>query len=272
MKISKETFDRVLEFVQKFPHYCIGSNADLPIVGGSILSHDHFQSGNYAFAMDNAPIENRFKVKGYEDIEAGIIKWPMSVIRLKGDDRSKVSELADYIFNKWKLYSDIEVEIAAFTDGVPHNTITPIARRTGTQYELDLALRNNRTSSEHPDGIYHPHQNLHHIKKENIGLIEVMGLAVLPARLKDELEQLSVYLVNPEKEDEMKHVEELEKHLNWYFEIKEKYKDISKENVMDILKREVGLKFTDVLKDAGVFKRDKKGKEAFMKFLRTLSD
>jgi UDPglucose--hexose-1-phosphate uridylyltransferase len=271
MKISKETFDRLLEFVEKFPHYFIGSNADLPIVGGSILSHDHFQGGNYEFAMARAPIEYRAEVKGFDGIEVGIIKWPMSVIRIRGNDRKKLSRLAEFILNKWKEYSDEEVDIISHTKEIPHNTITPIARRRKGLFELDLVLRNNRTSDEYPDGIFHPHKELHHIKKENIGLIEVMGLAVLPARLKTELEKISYYLVNPNMKKDLENDKDLEKHIDWYYELKEKYDNITRENVDEIIKKEVGLKFAKVLEHAGVFKRDEKGKRAFIKFLEFLN-
>jgi UDPglucose--hexose-1-phosphate uridylyltransferase len=270
MKISKKTFERILEFVEKFPHYFIGSNADLPIVGGSILSHDHFQGGNYEFAMAKAPIEDKFEVKGFEEIQAGVVKWPMSVIRLRGENRIRLSSLANHILSKWKEYCDEEVGILAYTKDIPHNTITPIARKRDGVFELDLVLRNNRTSEQYPDGIYHPHKELHHIKKENIGLIEVMGLAVLPPRLQDELERLAYYLVNREKEEELKTEEYLQKHLNWYFEIRGKHIEISENNVIDILKREIGLKFTAVLEHAGVFKRDKKGKDGFFKFIQSI--
>jgi UDPglucose--hexose-1-phosphate uridylyltransferase len=270
MKISKESFDRILEFVDKFPHYFIGSNADLPIVGGSILSHDHFQGGHYEFAMAKATLEYKFKIAGFEDVEAGIVKWPMSVIRIKATDRERLSKLAEHLLNSWKEYSDEEVEILPYTKDTPHNTVTPIARKREGIFELDLVLRNNRTNEKYPDGIYHPHQELHHIKKENIGLIEVMGLAVLPARLKDELEKLAYYLVNKTKEEQLKNQEELQKHLNWYSQIVERYEDISEANVMDILKKEVGLKFAAVLEHAGVFKRDEKGKEAFIKFTKSI--
>ena len=270
MKISKDGFERILEFVDKFPHYFIGSNADLPIVGGSILSHDHFQGGHYEFAMAKAPIENNFKIAGFEEIEAGIVKWPMSVIRLKATDRKKLLALAAQILSKWREYSDEEVGVLAYTKNTPHNTITPIARKREGIFELDLVLRNNRTNEEYPDGIYHPHQELHHIKKENIGLIEVMGLAVLPARLKDELEKLAYYLINKSEEAQLKNQEELIKHLNWYAEILEKYQDISEANVTEILKKEVGLKFAAVLEHAGVFKRDEKGKRAFLNFAKSI--
>jgi UDPglucose--hexose-1-phosphate uridylyltransferase len=271
MKISKETFDRLLEFVEKFPHYFIGSNADLPIVGGSILSHDHFQGGNYEFAMAKAEIEHEFAVKGFEEVKAGIAKWPLSVIRIKGNDRRKLSDLACYILNKWKSYSDKSVDIISHSKDTLHNTITPIARKRNELFELDLVLRNNRTSKEYPLGIFHPHQELHHIKQENIGLIEVMGLAVLPARLVDELKKLSYYLLNPEEEKKLKEDEELKKHVNWYYELKEKYRSFSSNSVDEILKREVGLKFATVLEHSGVFKRDKKGKDAFLKFIAYLN-
>ncbi|MGK0465992.1 UDP-glucose--hexose-1-phosphate uridylyltransferase [Clostridium sp.] len=270
MKISKKTFERVLEFVDKFPHYFSGSNADLPIVGGSILSHEHFQGGNYEFAMAKAPVEETFKIKGYENEDLGIVKWPMSVIRLRGDNRGRLSSIAEVILNKWKKYSDEVVDIIAYTDDVPHNTITPIARKRDGHFEIDLVLRNNRLSEKHPDGIFHPHSELHHIKKENIGLIEVMGLAVLPPRLKSELEKLAYYLVNRENEQELYKEEGLKKHLAWYLEILNKYDDITENNVMDILKREVGLKFTVVLEHAGVFKRDENGKNAFIRFIDSL--
>ncbi|EOD00901.1 UDP-glucose--hexose-1-phosphate uridylyltransferase [Caldisalinibacter kiritimatiensis] len=272
MKISKDTFDRLLEFVEKFPHYFIGSNADLPIVGGSILSHDHFQGGNYEFAMATAPLEHTTTIDKFEDIEVGIVKWPMSVIRLRGNDRHKLSELADFILGRWKKYEDLELDILSHTDNIPHNTVTPIARRRDELFELDLVLRNNRTSKEHPYGIFHPHEELHHIKKENIGLIEVMGLAVLPARLKTELEQLSYYLLNPTKEKKLIENENLMKHIDWYHEIKDKYDDITEGNVDEILRKEVGLKFLQVLEHAGVFKRDDKGKKGFIKFIDSLKE
>lgn len=265
MKISKYTFDRLLEFVERFPHYFIGSNADLPIVGGSILSHDHFQGGNYEFAMAKAPIEKSFTFISHPDIKVGIVKWPMSVIRLKGNIKNEVSEIAGIILNRWKNYSDEEIEILSHTDDVPHNTITPIARRRGEDFELDLVLRNNRNSSEYPLGIFHPHDEVHHIKKENIGVIEALGLAVLPPRLKLELEELSKYLLDSKLD--IRGEDSLDKHLNWYNCLKSKYQDINENNVDDILKEEVGIKFATALKHAGVFKRDAKGKEAFIKFI-----
>lgn len=270
MKISKETFDRLLEFTEILPHYFIGSNADLPIVGGSILSHDHFQGGNYEFAMAKSPVEKSYKVKEFENINIGIVKWPMSVIRLNGPCREEVSILGEIILNKWKKYSDGSVDILANSNGEPHNTVTPIARRRGEMFELDLVLRNNRTSEEYPLGIFHPHNEVHHIKKENIGLIEVMGLAVLPARLIDELDELKKCLLDQSLNIRAK--EELEKHMDWYKEIKEKYDSINEENVDAILKEEVGKKFALVLEHAGVFKDTEEGRRAFEKFIKTLSD
>ncbi|MCB2288195.1 UDP-glucose--hexose-1-phosphate uridylyltransferase [Clostridium sp. CS001] len=269
MKISKETFKRLLDFVQQYPHYIIGSNADLPIVGGSILSHDHFQGGNYEFAMAKAPIETEFKVEGFEGATIGRVKWPMSVIRIKGHEKEILVDLAYYILNNWKGYSDESVDVIAFTNEIPHNTITPIARRRGDAYELDLVLRNNRTSDKYPDGIFHPHQELHHIKKENIGLIEVMGLAVLPSRLKTEIKELNYYLLNKNKIDEMDNSKELMKHKKWALQLIYKYSDIMQENVDEIIKKEIGIKFTEVLEHSGVFKTDVKGIEAFNKFIKS---
>ncbi len=270
MRISKETFDRVLEFVEKFPHYFIGSNADLPIVGGSILSHDHFQGGNYEFAMTKAPIETNFEFDGYTDIEAGIVKWPMSVVRLRGRDRLRVSELAEIILEKWKNYSDDDVEIISRTGDILHNTVTPIARRSGVLFEIDIVLRNNRINGIYPLGIFHPHSEVHHIKKENIGLIEVMGLAVLPARLREELESLVQYLINPKLD--IGKEESLEKHIGWFEVIKENYSDINEYNVNEIIRNEVGKKFMAALEYAGVYKRDEEGKRAFIKFLESTNE
>ena len=268
MKISKETFERLLEFTEKLPHYFVGSNADLPIVGGSILSHDHFQGGNYEFPMAKAPIEQEFKFGKYPNVEVGIVRWPMSVIRLKGKSRFELVELAEIILDKWKGYSDRDVEILSYTGNESHNTITPIARRRGEAFELDLVLRNNRTSNRHPMGIFHPHDEVHHIKKENIGLIEVMGLAVLPARLKEELENLAQYLIDGKLKIEGEEL--LEKHIQWFNSIKENYSDINKDNVNGILKKEVGNKFMTVLEHAGVFKCNEKGRVAFIKFLQAI--
>lgn len=267
MKIEKETFMKLFDFVKLFPHYFIGSNADLPIVGGSILSHDHFQGGHYTFAMAKAPIEKHFEVKGFEDVESGIVKWPLSVIRLRSKDEKRLIELGTHILNAWRGYTDEEAFVFAETDGEPHNTITPIARKVGEIYELDLTLRNNITTEEHPLGLYHPHAEYHNIKKENIGLIEVMGLAVLPSRLKQELETLAEYIVEGKdiSENEM-----IEKHTKWVEKFLPKYDTITKENVMDILKEEVGIVFTKVLEDAGVYKCTEEGRTAFARFLNTL--
>lgn len=267
MKIEHDTFVKLFQFVEQFPHYFVGSNADLPIVGGSILSHDHFQGGNYEFAMAKAPVENEFRVKGFEDIKAGIVKWPMSVIRLSHTDYNRIIELADVILSKWRSYTDEAAFIFAETDGEPHNTITPIARKRGDNYELDLVLRNNITTQEHPLGVYHPHAELHHIKKENIGLIEVMGLAVLPSRLKSELELLADAII---AKKDIRADETLEKHADWVDEIIPKYDNITEENVMEILQKEVGIVFGKVLEHAGVYKRDKDGQAAFMRFISCL--
>lgn len=268
MKIEHDTFVKLFNFVEQFPHYFVGSNADLPIVGGSILSHDHFQGGNYEFAMAKAPVEREFTVKGFEDIKSGIVKWPMSVIRLSHADYNRIIELADMILTKWRGYTDEDAFIFAETDGEPHNTITPIARKRGDNYELDLVLRNNITTEEHPLGVYHPHAELHHIKKENIGLIEVMGLAVLPSRLKSELEMLADAIVAGE---DIRKNEVLEKHADWVDEFMPKYEGkVTKENVMGIIQNEVGIVFGKVLEHAGVYKRDAKGQEAFERFIKTL--
>ena len=265
MKISKQTFTRLLAFVHQYPHYFVGSNADLPIVGGSILSHDHFQGGFHDFPMAKAEIEQKFESRQYPDVVVGIVKWPMSVVRLQSTNRQSIVELADHILQVWKGYSDHEVEIHAYTDDTPHNTITPIARRNGELFELDLVLRNNRTSDEHPFGIFHPHAEVHHIKKENIGLIEVMGLAVLPGRLLEELKLLADALVSHDFRNE-----EIAKHLEWAERLKQKYEVINEENVHTILKDEVGIVFSNILEHAGVFKRNDKGNEAFVKFIENV--
>jgi UDPglucose--hexose-1-phosphate uridylyltransferase len=267
MKIEHNTFVKLFNFVEQFPHYFVGSNADLPIVGGSILSHDHFQGGNYEFAMAKAPVEKEFSVNGFEDIKSGIVKWPMSVIRLSHPDYNRIIELADVILLKWRGYTDEAAFIFAETDGEPHNTITPIARKRGENYELDLVLRNNITTAEHPLGVYHPHAELHHIKKENIGLIEVMGLAVLPSRLKSELEMLADAIISGE---DIRANETLEKHADWVEEFLPKYDNVTRDNVMDIIQKEVGIVFGKVLEHAGVYKRDEAGLEAFMRFIDTL--
>ncbi len=263
MKVDRSTFQKLLDFVALFPHYFLGSNADLPIVGGSILSHDHMQGGCYTFAMERAPIEEPLSFVGFEGIEAGIVRWPMSVIRLRGDDKETLVALADKILLAWRGYSDEAAFVFAETDGEPHNTITPIARMSGGLFELDLVLRNNITTAEHPLGVYHPHAELHNIKKENIGLIEVMGLAVLPARLKDEMEKLAkVILANKDPRE----LPELEKHAAWYDAFKDDY-TFTDENVDGILKAEIGKTFVKVLEDAGVYKRTHEGREAFLRFV-----
>lgn len=267
MKIDRSAFAKLLEIVKVFPHYFVGSNADLPIVGGSILSHEHFQGGNYEFAMAKAPIETEFSVDGYEDIKCGIVNWPMSVIRLNSATPEKIVDLADKILTKWRAYTDESAFIFAETDGVPHNTITPIARRRGENYELDLVLRNNITTEEHPLGVFHPHAELHNIKKENIGLIEVMGLAVLPARLKGELKKLGEYIV---QNKDLRVDEELNKHAEWVNTFKPNYDNITAENVDEILQYEVGQVFKKVLEHAGVYKRDEDGKSAFMNFIKSI--
>ncbi|MGH4123227.1 MAG: UDP-glucose--hexose-1-phosphate uridylyltransferase [Clostridium sp.] len=270
MKICKNTFRRLLDFVRQYPHYILGSNADLPIVGGSILSHDHFQGGNYEFAMAKAPVEEEFVVAGFMGATIGRVKWPMSVVRVVGNDRETLVNLAYYILNSWRNYSDENADIRAFTEGMPHNTITPIARRRGDDYEMDLVLRNNRTSEEHPDGIFHPHEELHHIKKENIGLIEVMGLAVLPARLETEIKGLSYYLVNKNKINDLDNCTELVKHKKWALQLVRKYSNINETNVGEILKKEIGIIFLEVLEHSGVFKRDESGIGAFSRFINSL--
>ncbi len=264
MKIEHGTFCKLFDFVKQFPHYFVASNADLPIVGGSILSHDHFQGGHYEFAMAKAPVERTFTVKGFEDIGTGVVKWPMSVIRLSGTDTERIIALADVILEKWRGYTDEAAFIFAQTDTEPHNTITPIARKRGDKYELDLVLRNNITTQEHPLGVYHPHANLHHIKKENIGLIEVMGLAVLPARLKEEMEQLKEAVLAGR---DLHGDETLAKHADWVDEFRVKYDRIDSSNIDEIVEKEIGLVFMQVLADAGVYKRTEEGQEAFDRFI-----
>ena len=262
MKIDRAAFAKLLDFVAQFPHYFVGSNADLPIVGGSILSHDHFQGGHYTFAMEKAPIDTPLSFDGFADVQAGIVRWPMSVIRLTADRRERLVELADKILAAWRGYTDEAAVIYAETDGAPHNTITPIARRRGERFELDLVLRNNLTTDEHPLGLYHPHAELHHIKKENIGLIEVMGLAVLPARLKDEMAALKTALLNG---DDLRADEVLAKHADWADELKKTY-TFTADNAEIILEQEIGAVFTRVLEDAGVYKRTADGLAAFLRF------
>ena len=266
MKIDRSVFRKLLDFVKQFPHYFVGSNADLPIVGGSILSHEHFQGGCYSFAMEKAPVETPVSFPGYPDVQAGIVKWPMSVIRLTGSNDTELVELADMILQAWRRYTDEEAFIFAETDGERHNTITPIARRRGEGYELDLVLRNNITTEEHPLGVYHPHAELHHIKKENIGLIEVMGLAILPARLKGEMQALAEAIVSGA---DIADQPDLVKHQPWVEEILSR-REVNAENVMDVLQEEVGAVFAKVLEHAGVYKRTEEGKAAFMRFIRSV--
>lgn len=267
MKIERNAFIKLFDFVKQFPHYFLGSNADLPIVGGSILSHDHFQGGHYTFAMAKAPVIENFTVEGYEDVTAGIVKWPLSVIRLQCKDETRIIDLADHILKAWRGYTDEDAFIFAETDGVPHNTITPIARKRGDLYEMDLTLRNNITTEEHPLGVYHPHAHLHHIKKENIGLIEVMGLAVLPARLKGEMELLKEYILEGK---DIRSNESIEKHADWVDEFLPNYDTINADNIETILQQEVGKVFCEVLEDAGVYKCTEEGLNAFHKFIATL--
>lgn len=267
MKIERATFVKLFDFLKLFPHYFLGSNADLPIVGGSILSHDHFQGGRYTFAMAKAPIEKSVIIPGYEDVEAGIVKWPLSVIRIRSKDEKRLIDLAEHVLDAWRGYTDEEAFIFAETDGEPHNTITPIARKKDGVFELDLTLRNNIRTEEHPLGVYHPHAQYHHIKKENIGLIEVMGLAVLPARLKEEMELLEEYVL------EGKNVasnEKLEKHADWVAEFLPKYEDVNRENIHAIFQKEIGNVFIHVLEDAGVYKCTEEGRNAFMRFIEIL--
>ena len=267
MKIERNTFVKLFDFVKLFPHYFLGSNADLPIVGGSILSHDHFQGGHYTFAMAKAPIEKHVTIPGFEDVEAGIVKWPLSVLRIRHKNPERLIDLATHVLQVWRGYTDEAAFVFANTDGEPHNTITPIARKVGDVYELDLTLRNNITTKEHPLGVYHPHAQYHHIKKENIGLIEVMGLAVLPARLKEELELLEEYILSGK---DISSNEKIAKHEDWVKELLEKYPDINAENIHAILQKEVGLVFVHVLEDAGVYKCTPKGREDFMRFVDSL--
>ena len=267
MKIDRTAFAKLFDFIKLFPHYFLGSNADLPIVGGSILSHDHFQGGNYTFAMAKAPVIEQFQVKGYEDVAAGIVKWPLSVIRLQSRDSERIIDLAEHILGKWRGYTDKDAFIFAETDGTPHNTITPIARKHGDLFELDLTLRNNITTEEHPLGVFHPHAKLHHIKKENIGLIEVMGLAVLPARLKGEMELLRQYILEGK---DIRSNEQIAKHADWADEFLPAYTDVSADNIDHILEQEVGKVFCQVLEDAGVYKNTEEGRKAFRRFLETL--
>lgn len=266
MKIDKSAFAKLLDFAEKFPHYFVGSNADLPIVGGSILTHEHFQGGNYEFAMAKAPIETKVTFSGFEDVQAGIVKWPMSVIRIKGTDKARLVELADKVLTTWRGYTDKDSFIYAETEGTPHNTITPIARMRNGQFELDLVLRNNITTEDCPLGYYHPHPEYHHIKKENIGLIEVMGLAVLPSRLKNEMAVLGKAMVNGE---DISANETIASHKEWAEMIMQKY-DINEDNIDDILKKEIGIVFTSILGQCGVYSRDEEGKAGFLRFIESV--
>jgi UDPglucose--hexose-1-phosphate uridylyltransferase len=277
MRIDKDTFVNLLDFVDQLPHYFLGSNADLPLVGGSILSHDHFQGGHHIFPMERAEVEEEFTHPEFIEVKAGIVNWPMSVLRLSSEDKEKLIVLATTILKEWRAYSDQDRGIVAFSEvegeKEPHNTITPIARKKDGVFELDLVLRNNRTSKEYPDGIFHPHQELHHIKKENIGLIEVMGLAVLPGRLKQELEEVAKYLTGEEvfNKEDILNKEDIAKHADWIAEMVESYgSNLEATEAKDTLEREVGMKFMKVLEHAGVFKRDEAGKEGFREFLKSI--
>ena len=266
MKIDRSAFRKLFDIVKYLPHYFVGSNADLPIVGGSILSHEHFQGGHYEFAMAKAPTEENVVFAGYEDVDSGIVKWPMTVIRLSGEDTDRIVDLADKILTAWRGYTDEEAFIFAETDGTPHNTITPIARKRNGKFELDLVLRNNITTEQYPDGVYHPHPEHHHIKKENIGLIEVMGLAVLPARLKSEMEDLAKAVV---ENKDIRADEVLSKHADWVNMLKAKY-DINAENVDGIIKEEIGIIYSEILEQCGVFARDEKGRAQLKKFIESV--
>lgn len=267
MKIDRAAFTKLFDFVKQFPHYFLGSNADLPIVGGSILSHDHFQGGNYTFAMAKAPIERQVTIPSYEDVEAGIVKWPLSVLRIRHKDEKRLIDLADHVLGVWRGYTDEDAFIFAYTDGEPHNTITPIARKVEDFYELDLTLRNNITTEEHPLGVYHPHAKLHHIKKENIGLIEVMGLAVLPSRLKDEMALLKEYILAGK---DVASDGTLQKHADWVADFLPRYDSVTEANIEEILEQEIGKVFVKVLEDAGVYKCTEEGREAFLRFIEKL--
>jgi UDPglucose--hexose-1-phosphate uridylyltransferase len=264
MKINLQTFARLLQIIEVMPHYFVGSNADLPIVGGSILSHDHYQGGRHTFAMAKAPIEQHFSLTGFPDVAAGIVKWPMSVIRLQAKNKQKLAAACQYVLAQWQQYSDPSVSILAFSeDGTAHHTVTPIARKQGELFEMDLVLRDNNVSKEHPDGIFHPHQEVQHIKKENIGLIEVMGLAVLPPRLAPELEEVTAYLLDQPNQIAAYHIP-------WADAIKAQHPECNAENVSQILRNALGEVFTQVLTHAGVFKRDQTGQTAFARFIATL--
>lgn len=268
MKIDNDTFVKLFDFVKLFPHYFVGSNADLPIVGGSILSHDHFQGGNYEFAMAKAKIEKHFTIHGFEDVECGALTWPMSVIRLRHKDTAPIIKLACHILTSWRTYSDPQAFIFAYTGETPHNTITPIARKNGDFFEMDIVLRNNITTKEHPMGVYHPHEELHNIKKENIGLIEVMGLAVLPSRLKEEILLIKKAIISGEN---IRENEKISHHAHWIDNLLLQYSEINESNLENIIQEEIGKTFSQVLSHAGVFKRDEKGQDAFELFMKSLN-
>ena len=272
MKLGRDALERLVEFTDKFPHYFIGSNADLPIVGGSILTHDHYQGGRHVFPMEKAKVEKKYKSEKFKDVEIGTVKWPMTVIRLKSKDKTSLVDAAMEIFEAWKVYSDEEDEVLAFTGDTPHNTVTPIARRKDSDFELDIVLRNNRTSEEHPDGIFHPHKELHHIKKENIGLIEVMGLAVLPGRLERELEKIAKIIAGETSYDKESALldNDLNKHVDWIEEMLKENNNMNLEDARSYVKKEVGRIFSRVLEDAGVFKRNEEGQAALDKFIRSV--
>ena len=268
MKIDRSCFDKLLDIVTRFPHYFVGSNADLPIVGGSILAHEHFQGGRCLFPMEAAPVEQEVTFAGFEDVKTGIVKWPMSVLRLTGPDKERIAQLAEKILAAWRGYTDKAAFVFAETDGVPHNTITPIARRRGADYEMDLVLRNNITTEEYPLGVYHPHAELHHIKKENIGLIEVMGRAVLPARLKEELALVAEML---ESGADLTADERTAKHAEWAEDIRRRHGAFAKGEAWPVVQKETGMVFSKVLEHAGVYKRDEEGRAAFLRFVASLS-
>ena len=269
MQISRHTFENLACFLRLFPHYFAGSNADLPIVGGSILSHDHYQGGRYTFAMERAATEKEYTFKNYPTVRAGRVKWPMSTLRLTSPDADALIDLAEKILAAWRVYSDASVEILAETDGTPHNTITPIARRRGEDFEFDLVFRNNRTTAEHPLGLFHPHAEVHHIKKENIGLIEVLGLAILPARLKSEMEQIRAELLRGAAD--IAGIADIEKHADWYRSVRAAHTTVTAENVDGILRDEIGKVFLEVLTHAGVFKRDAAGMAAFDHWIESIA-
>lgn len=264
MKIDSDVFGKLFDVIDFFPHYFVGSNADLPIVGGSILTHEHFQGGRYTFPMETAKMETMFEIHKYPKVKAGIVQWPMSVIRLSSENREELAKCSDLVLERWRTYSDSSVLIFSETDGIPHNTVTPIARKNGNEYVCDLVLRNNFTTKERPLGVFHPNPSLHHIKKENIGLIEVMGLAVLPSRLARELEMLERALLNGEN---LIAFPELAHHATWLEEVRKSYPELNESNVDEIIKCEIGKVFLEVLNDAGVFKRNREGKAAFLRFI-----